>query len=168
MPARYEQLAEMILLNEWKRGAVIGLFDGMVFLHLLNRCPLTTIVGVETWDLMTIDDSCNCAYCESARFNMRKRDRNQHKSFVFGQAMKLGNAEILNMPSEAAAKHTFKYSLDFVFIERSNNVSLDIHMWLESLRPGGHMLGHKNIDGAGTVFEGVLTTGDDHMWWVKL
>jgi hypothetical protein len=168
MPARYEQLTEFALLNEWKRGAIVGIYDGLVYLYMLNRCPLTTIVGVETWDKQPPSDNCDCDYCETSRFNVRKRVREQHKAFVFGQSMKLGNAELLNMPSEAASHRTFKHSLDFVFIERTNNLGADVHVWLDTLRPGGFMLGHKTWEPAREIFESIVVTGDDHLWWIKL
>lgn len=119
-------------------GAELGVMQGRVFFHLLDKFPKLTMVGVDTWE----PDP-----------EYEDRDMPAIGRGVMERATQYAaRALILHGDSTAKAQEVADGSLDFIFIDAkhdTDSVLADIDAWAPKVKRSGFIAGH-DID-FGTV-----------------
>ena len=47
---RWQTLARFVNTNGWKRGAELGIHDGVNYRYLINNCPNLHLIGVDLYE----------------------------------------------------------------------------------------------------------------------
>lgn len=134
---RKDWLAHLVTVNGWTFGAELGIRKGATFLHLLARCPVLTLIGVDLWEEQP-DNEGPQKYMTG--------DHDECELAVRSQAYQFGpRAIIIKDWTIHAAEDVEDGSLDFVFVDAdhsTNAVKADIVKWFPKLGPDGWMIGH--------------------------
>jgi SAM-dependent methyltransferase len=150
------------LLDSPRLGAELGAHSGKFTEQLLSAFPRLTMYAIDTWCIRPMYETYDFP---DVRKQFAKRTR------VYGYRVKT-----LHMDTLEAAAHVADGSLDFVFIDADHSyeaVAADIDAWKSKVKPGGvlcgHDYGHPRFPGVKLAVDERLTvsTGDDHVWWVR-
>ena len=150
---RWQTLARFVNTNGWRRGAELGVHDGVNYKYLINNCPNLHLIGVDLWNH-------NAYYNDMREFSIKHPDR----------------TDIIKDYTTEAAKTVYDGSLDFVFIDADHGYEgclRDIKAWDSKVRDGGIVFGHDihfpTVQKAVTEFygENSWNVEDDFIWWVQ-
>ena len=134
---RWDWIESMVKRHGWTRGAELGLCNGDTFLHLLDRCPNLTMIGVDLWEAQPSNDGPE---------NYVGKDHKGREARVRSGAERHGGrAIIIKDWTLNAANQIDNDSLDFVFIDADHSedgVRADILAWLPKIKDSGWILGH--------------------------
>ena len=156
-------------------GAEVGVFDGRMSRHLLER-PDLRLVMVDRWDAPTEAYTLTGdPRAELGRDEMSEAKRTAMLTTAFAATRRT----VAHMDSLAAAANPMLADLDFVFLDADHGyeaVAADIEAWRHTLKPGGLLCGHDYGDERFGVTEAVddacethgwaLETGADRTWFV--
>ena len=136
---RHQVLRALVDAQGFKFGAEVGVMDGTTLFHLLDKCPMLTMYGVDKWE---------------AGEEYASKDMDYTRSHVmYRAAWYKDRCRILYGDSQEMADKVEDRSLDFVFIDAAHDywsVCADIQAWQPKLNKRGVMLGH-DIDFDGVV-----------------
>jgi predicted O-methyltransferase YrrM len=114
-------VVQLAQINGWKRGAELGLGDGLLFETLLAKCPDLHMVGV---DVFPWQDRLDRLTVIADRFGPR--------------------AELMHATTRDAAELVLGGTFDFVFVDADHSyasVKDDIARWWPKVKPGGWLMG---------------------------
>jgi hypothetical protein len=153
---RMDLLDVLAKRHGWTRGAELGVFRGDTFLHLLQRNPGLTMIGVDTWTPADVPDRG-----EDGARSYRKAPLSKFETRLRRACERYGDrAVLIKDRTDLAAAQVEDASLDFVFVDADHTepaVRADILAWAPKIRPGGWLLGHDYFD----RFPGVIAAVDD-------
>ena len=152
---RKDFLLDLIIENDFRLGAELGVHEGVTHFYLLDNCPQLTMVGVDRYQGNQSKYWPPVAE-KIASYGLRSRF---YKDTTYNAAQNVGTGE-----------------LDFVFIDADhsyNGCLVDIRTWFPKVRTGGYVCGHDcehpDVKRAITEFFGAdgYETGIDEVWYVK-
>ncbi len=123
-------------------GAEIGVFQGEMSAHLLERDDLTLLM-VDPWEG---DGASYAAECGDWHANLSQDAQDTHYERArFAVAFAGKRAKIVRARSRWVPESVNLGSLDFVFLDGDHSYlgcAADIEAWLTTLKPGGLLCGH--------------------------
>jgi hypothetical protein len=168
MKWRWQVISE--LLPGARRGAELGVFNGLFTEQILKTIPKLTLYAVDTWIVRPPSDRPGFETYAARDFSDIREQFNK-RTRRFGDRLK-----VLQMDTVAAAQEVADGSLDFVFIDAEHTyeaVGADIDAWRSKVKAGGiisgHDYGHERFPGVKQAVDERLKpkTADDHVWWVR-
>ncbi len=134
---RREFLAQVVLANDWRLGAEIGVKSGMTLRFLLSMCPSLAMIAVDPWVVQLNSGGPQTWKNWSHKANEGK---------VRDIAAKVGDRLVIyKMFSHEAAEHVSDSSLDFVFLDADHGEAETYRAivdWEKKVKAGGGVLGH--------------------------
>ena len=151
---RWQTLARFVNTNGWRRGAELGVHDGVNYKYLINNCPNLHLIGVDLYEPQPENNgpekwtpgehghawNHNAYYDDMREFSIKHPDR----------------TDIIKDYTTEAAKTVYDGSLDFVYIDGDHSYDSckeDINMWLPKIKQGGIIAGHDYLE---ACFMGVV------------
>ena len=128
-------LTEMGLLNN---AVEVGVAFGENAEIILDSCELRHIWLVDPWDYVPDEDPIG--YADSIKDWQGCEDYCRAKMLRFGD-----RATMLKCESVDAAKSSFNYGFDFVYIDANHKrpyIDNDLHAWFNKVKKGGIFGGH--------------------------
>lgn len=160
---RHLFLEYVVKKHGWTKGAELGVWKGVTFLHLLNAFPELTMIGVDAWQPQPNNPFAG----------VNGWSHEQHEARVRKQAQKFGDRAIIHkMWTTKAAPLVEDNSLDFIFIDADHGtqgVLNDIRAWAPKIKEDGIIFGHdinwitvkRAVEQAFVDYE----VGTQNVWW---
>lgn len=122
---------------KWQRGAELGVLVGRTISHVLAKCPLVYMIGVDAWESQPDNKGPEGweHYNHDAHYLQTQRKCNPY----------VGRYELIKAYTHEAAKQVPDESLDFIFIDADHSYEgckRDIIDWSPKLKRTGWLLGH--------------------------
>mgnify|MGYP001355883064 CR=1 FL=1 len=165
-------LERLVKKGNWRHGVEIGVYKGITFKYLIERCPQLHLTGVDVF------------YDDREWLNWDKQSSEKLKETTpvpwYNDLMKFCDkfkprAKLIRDFSNKAHVHFKNESLDFIFIDaghRYKDVAEDIDLWEPKVKVDGFIAGH-DID-VPDVKQAVvernpffMTSSDNIWWWMK-
>lgn len=190
---RWETVASLIRLHNYRRGAELGVFDGRFALHIVKNCPGVTLYAIDAFGehvpppkRRASREKCDCEHCSETR-NIRRTPTPYYPQGRFFydrladtiQEERLGTRLLLiqGLTVPTADKITDN-SLDFLFVDAGHSyehVNADLVAWVPKVKRHGMIFGHdwnmESVRKAVTDFFGrknIEAGLPDHVWHVKV
>lgn len=153
---RWDVLLKLALMNDWRLGAEIGVYNGATYFHLLDNAPNLSMIAVDKW---AVNDPVYGDLTQvGIDFIAKARGYGERSRVLYGETAQMARA----VPNG---------TLDFVFIDADHSeaaVFSDIHAWTPKVKSSGKVIGH-DIDNHAVQRAALLSFGDifvlpDHMW----
>ena len=131
------QLAELFAELKFKKGAEIGVEEGIYSEILLKANPKLHLTSVDPWKASSYEPGIRGVDYSRQHFERCYR--------VAKKRLSPYNCKIIRKESMAAVKDFKENSLDFVYIDGNHdfvNVTNDIHAWGKKVKVGGIISGH--------------------------
>ena len=170
---RWRWLAGVINLNNFRRGAEVGVASGRTTAFVLGKCKrLSLLFAIDLWAFppeggdypeMT---SYGRSHNFDSDFNRFNKNVNPYSDRV----------QVIRDVSWLAAVNVPDGYLDFVFIDADHSyesVCKDIAAWKPKVRSGGMLCGHDtHFSGVRQALDEMLPgwreAGIDHVWWIEV
>ena len=153
-------------------GAEIGVYQGLMSLHLLNQ-PMITLYMVDNWKAMPKYHVTQADQDENYQIALRNTSFASERRVVY----KMDSADAVNQIENG--------SLDFVFIDADHSYigcQRDIVLWLPKVKPDGLLCGHdynnpdepyglevkQAVDEFAREHSHVVHLGDNYTWFIHL
>jgi hypothetical protein len=169
---RWQTIAELVVKNDWKRGAELGVWYGETFKYLIKNCPSLTLFGVDLYEQQSDNDGPQKYY--PGEDGHKWEHEKYYKDVLKFCESSNGRATIYKGKTTDAANLIEDESLDFVFIDADHSfkgVDEDILYWAPKVRQGGYIIGHDihwpTVKGAVEKhFGNDYLTSEDFIWYV--
>ena len=141
-----ERLAMLFGELGFKRGAEVGVAEGIFSKVLCLHIPNIELFAVDLWD----------KYYHTDGHPIKNIDMQESSLRLAHEKLDPYNVTFIRKPSVEAAKDIPDLSLDFVYIDADHSfdfVMQDLIVWSRKVRPGGIVSGHDyyRFRGAGVV-----------------
>lgn len=130
---RHKDLLEIFRDLDFRKGAEIGVEQGVFAEEICKTNPQLTLFCVDPWQ----------AYEGYFEHTEQEKLDNFHDETV--KRLAPYSAKIIREHSEVAYKQFEDSSLDFVYIDGNHEyfyVAQDLHFWIPKVKPGGIVAGH--------------------------
>lgn len=135
---RWAIINRIVAERGYRRGAELGVADGVFTTYLLEKNPSLHMVAVDLWGLSEVRHEQTHVYDEWDHAGLYSRYLERVEPFK-------GRVTTLRMRTDEAAAHVDDDSLDFVFIDADHSYETcraDIDKWSPKVRKGGLISGH--------------------------
>lgn len=172
IPGKREVVLETFAkMNNWKKGAELGVWKGRTFKHLLKTIPDLKLIGV---DLYAPQPENNGPEKWVAGENGHEWNHGQYYREMIDFCRSVNDRGVIyRMYTHEAATLIKDNSLDFVFIDADHSyegVKRDLKDWIPKVKKGGYVCGH-DIDWKGVhkalteVFGDDFYEQSDNVWY---
>jgi hypothetical protein len=171
---RWETLKRFVEENDWKKGAELGVYNGVNFKYLIENCPKLTLIGIDLYEPQP-ENSGPEKWTPGE--NGHRWDHNSYYSDMKKFCSKYPKRAFIikDYTTNAANLYEDKY-FDFVFIDADHGYEgclRDIKAWEPKVKGGGIVFGHDihfpTVKKAVTEYfgENSWNVEDDFVWWVR-
>jgi len=145
----------------------LGIRDGQTYFHLLEKCPLIKITGIDIWAKIPYRDG---------KDDLKLWPHEENERSVRERAKRFGSrAKLLKGLTDDLCEQFSDASCDLIFIDADHTydaVSKDIQNWRPKLRKGGFLTGHDIHwpEVRDAVDEHVIyyKVGPDNVWYTQI
>ena len=168
---RARWLEHLVKQNNWQYGVEIGVYKGITFKYLIEKCSQLKLTGVDVF----YDDREWLKWDEQSTEKLEKTTPVAwyHDLIKFCDKFK-PRAKLIRDFTNKAHVNFKNNSLDFIFIDAGHtykDVAEDIDLWTPKVKTGGLISGHDinvlDVKKAVAERNPMFNESPDNVWWWK-
>lgn len=142
---RWDIIAELITVNNFKLGVEIGVGWGETFKNIVQMCPNIEWIGIDAFDNTIKTEWKDYRYNPSPRNAWDEWDFKKWEPELKNWVKNKNNAVIMKELGDEAAKWFSNDSIDIIFIDEDNgykSITRNVKAWKSKMSPRGLFCGY--------------------------